>query len=85
MLTLAALAAAGVPGAAAEEARPEAEMLLNLDVLRDLDSVRDRELLRRLPLVDRLRFLQRMRLLGSDMPMAPIVEATPRPAPGENR
>lgn len=54
-----------------DESRPEAEMLLDLDLLRGKDLPRDREILRRLPLLEQLRLLEGLRMLESEIPVAP--------------
>lgn len=52
--------------------KPEAEMLLDLDLLKDTDLGRDRDLLRRLPVLERLGVLERLRLLESEAPVTPV-------------
>ena len=76
-LALVALGHPRIAAAQPAEARPDAQMLLDLDLLKDVDLAKDRALFQRLRLLERLRVLESLKLLES-----PGVEPAGKPAAG---
>lgn len=75
LLALGALGLGTAPARAAGPAdRPDAQMLLDLDLLRETDVTRDRAFLQRLRMLEQLRLLERLGVLESPTPPPPTKE-----------
>ena len=84
--TLGALATIlGGPALAADSTdRPDAQMLLDLDLLREPDLTKNRDLYRRMGVVERMRMLEMLQTLDAEgqpkaVPSGPTQPATSRP------